>query len=71
MGDISEGVNAVFYISLVTIFCTSFRLAIKFCYKSKCKQVDLCCLKIIRDVDVEKQEDLSNINILDSPNNKN
>ena len=71
MGDISEGVNAVFYISLVTIFGTSFSLAIKFCYKSKCKQVDLCCLKIVRDVDVEKQEDLSNINILDSPNNKN
>ena len=46
MGDISEGVNAVFYISLVTIFCTSFSLAIKFCYKSKCKQVDLCCLKM-------------------------
>ena len=71
MGDISEGVNAVFYISLCTIFCTSISLAFKFCYKSKCREVDLCCLKIIRDVDVEKQEDLSNINTLDSPNNKN
>jgi hypothetical protein len=70
MGDISEGVNAVFYISLCTIFCTSISLAFKFCYKSKCREVDLCCLKIIRDVDVEKQEDLSNINTLDSPNNK-
>ena len=72
MGDITEGVNAVFYISLCTIFCTSISLAFKFCYKSKCKEVDLCCLKIVRDVDVEKQEDLSNnINTLDSPNNKN
>ena len=71
MGDVTEGVNAVFYISVITIFCTSFSLAVKFCYKSKCKHVDLCCLKIVRDVDVEKQEDLSNINILDSPNNKN
>ena len=70
MGDVTEGVNAVFYISVITIFCTSIGLAFKFCYKSKCKEVDLCCLKIIRDVDVEKQEDLSNINILDSPNNK-
>jgi len=70
MGDISEGVNAVFYISLCTIFCTSISLAFKFCYKSKCREVDLCCLKIIRDVDVEKQEDLSNINTLDSPNNR-
>jgi len=70
MGDISEGVNAVFYISLCTIFCTSISLAFKYCYKSKCKEVDLCCLKIVRDVDIEKQEDLSNINTLDSPNNR-
>ena len=70
MGDITEGVNAVFYISLCTILCTSISLAFKFCYKSKCKEVDLCCLKIVRDVDIEKQEDLSNINTLDSPNNK-
>ena len=71
MGDITEGVNAVFYISLCTILCTSISLAFKFCYKSKCKEVDLCCLKIVRDVDIEKQEDLTNnINILDSLNNK-
>ena len=70
MGDITEGVNAVFYISLCTIFCTSISLAFKYCYKSKCKEVDLCCLKIIRDVDIEKEEDLSNVNILDSPSNK-
>ena len=70
MDDVTEVVNAVFYISLVTIFCTSVSLAFKFCYKSKCKEVYLCCLKLVRDVDVEKQEDLSNINTLDSPNNK-
>ena len=71
MVDVTEGVNAVFYICVITIFFTSIGLAFKFCYKSKCREVDLCCLKIVRDVDVEKQEDLSNINILDSPNNKN
>jgi hypothetical protein len=70
MGDIAEGVNAVFYISLCTIICTSISLAFKFCYKSKCKEVDLCCLKIVRDVDIEKQEDLSNNITLESPNNK-
>ena len=71
MGDISEGVNAVFYISLCTIFCTSISLAFKYCYKSKCKEVDICCLKIMRDVDIEKQEDLNNNITLDSPKNKN
>ena len=72
MGDITEGVNAVFYISLCTILCTSISLAIKYCYKSKCKEVSVCCLKIVRDVDIEKQEDLTNNNQnnLDSPNNK-
>ena len=58
MGDISEGVNGIFYISIFTLFCTGISLSIKYCYKSKCKQVELCCLKITRDVDVEKEEDL-------------
>ena len=65
MGDITEGVNAVFYISLCTIFCTSISLAFKYCYKSKCKEVSLCCLKI-----VEKQKDLNNSITLESPSNK-
>jgi hypothetical protein len=25
-------------------------------YKSKCKQVDICCLKIVRDVETEEKE---------------
>jgi len=25
-------------------------------YKSKCKEVDICCLKIIRDVETEEKE---------------
>jgi hypothetical protein len=70
MGDITEGVNAVFYISLCTIFCTSISLAFKFCYESKCKEVILCCLKIVRDVDIEKQEDLNNNITLETPSNK-
>ena len=27
------------------------------CYKSKCRQVDICCIKIIRDVEGEEQLD--------------
>jgi hypothetical protein len=27
------------------------------CYKSKCREVDLCCLKIIRDVEGEEELD--------------
>ena len=61
MGDASEGVNGIFYISLFTLFCTGITLSIKYCYKSKCKSLECGCIKVIRDVDVEKQEDLNGI----------
>lgn len=45
-----------------TFFITSLIgliLAIgKICYKSKCSQIDLCCIKITRNVDAEVKEDL-------------
>jgi hypothetical protein len=28
----------------------------KMCYKSKCKQVDFCCIKVIRDTSLEEKE---------------
>ena len=30
------------------------------CYKSKCKEVNFCCIKIIRDVEGEEQLDNAN-----------
>jgi hypothetical protein len=32
------------------------------CYKSKCKEVDFCCIKIIRDVKGEEQLDIQRPN---------
>ena len=32
---------------------------IKFFYKSKCRNVKICCLKITRDVDIEMKEDMN------------
>jgi hypothetical protein len=26
------------------------------CYKSKCKEVDICCIKVIRDTNLEEKE---------------
>ena len=59
MGDPLEGVNAIFYISILSLFFTSITLSIKYCYKSKCKSLECCCIKVIRDVDIEQNEDLS------------
>ena len=45
-----------------TFFITTtiaFLLALtRACYKSKCNQIDLCCIKITRNIDAEVQEDL-------------
>lgn len=30
----------------------------KVCYKSKCSTIDLCCIKITRNIEAEVQEDL-------------
>jgi hypothetical protein len=38
------------------------------CYKSKCKEVDVCCIKIIRDVDAEEQLDRQPTNPIQSQN---
>jgi len=30
---------------------------LKLCYKSKCKEINLCCLKIVRDIESEVEVD--------------
>lgn len=56
--------SEVFYSGLTTTL-VGFILAIGAqCYKSKCKSVKICCIKIIRDV--EGEEDLD---IQQRPNN--
>jgi len=60
MGDPLEGVNGMFYLSIATLLCTCMTLSIKYCYKSKCKEVKFCCIKITRDIEVELKEDIQN-----------
>ena len=55
---IDEGVNGMFYLSLATLLCSSLTLLIRFCYKSKCREFKCLCIKIKRDVNIEKEEDL-------------
>ena len=51
-----------------TLFLTSsigLILALgRMCYKSKCSQIDVCCIKIVRNVEIEEHTDIEeNINI--------
>ena len=39
------------------------------CYKSKCKEVKICCIKITRDVEGEEQLDRQLPNPIQSNNN--
>ena len=58
MADITQNIDGFFWLSLATIIFTSVGLFIRYSYKSKCKEVSCCCLKIVRDIDVERQEDM-------------
>jgi hypothetical protein len=58
MSDITQNIDGFFWLSLSTIIFTSIGLFIRYSYKSKCKEVSCCCLKIVRDIDVERQEDM-------------
>ena len=60
MGDITQGIDGYFWLSVGTLFFTSLGLAIRYSYKSKCSKISLCgCFKITRDIETEKTEDLS------------
>jgi hypothetical protein len=52
--------DGVFYLSLATMVCAGFGLAIKTCYRIKCDQISICggCLNITRDIEHELRVDL-------------
>lgn len=57
-----EGVNAMFYMSILTMFCGGFGLAIRYCYRLKCKEFTCGCIKIVRDIETERIEDTTKPN---------
>ena len=56
---LDDGVNGIFYISILTLLCSSLALSIKYCYKSKCKNFECCGIKLTRDTDTELKEDMT------------
>lgn len=53
MQELSE----IFYTLLITSTIGLILAIAKICYKSKCKSVDCCCIKIVRDVEGEEKLD--------------
>ena len=58
MSDITSGIDSYFYLSALTILMGGIGLIVRYSYKSKCSEVELCCLKIKRNIEVEEHEDL-------------
>lgn len=54
----AQELSEVFYTFLITSVIGLMLGVGRICYKSKCSTVDLCCVKIVRNVDAEVKEDL-------------
>ena len=55
-----ETFNDFFFITIGGAVIAFLGVSCRLCYKSKCKNVRLCCLEIQRDTLVEEQIDLEN-----------
>jgi len=51
-----ETFDAVFWSFFITTIVGCILKGGSMMYKSKCKEVSCCCIKIIRDVDAEEKE---------------
>lgn len=49
--------SEVFWVAFVTTVSGMIIKLASMCYKSKCKEVTVCCLKIIRDTEAEEKEE--------------
>ena len=47
--------DAVFFVSIITIFAGMYRYSILYCLKSKCQNFKLCCglIQVERNIDAE------------------
>jgi hypothetical protein len=48
--------NSVFWLAVVGSLSGFMLKLISIIFKSKCKEVSCCCMKIIRDVDLEEKQ---------------
>jgi hypothetical protein len=54
----SQELSEVFYTFLITSVIGLLLGVGRICYKSKCSSIDICCIKVVRNVDAEVKEDL-------------
>ena len=59
MGIPTGDLNGAFWITIGGIVSALLGVFVKSMYQSKCSEVDLCCIKIKRNIDAEVHEDLA------------
>jgi hypothetical protein len=55
-------VSEVFWVAFITTISGMIIKLTSMAYKSKCKEVACCCIKIIRDTEAEEREEEFRIN---------
>ena len=50
--------SETFWALLLTTVSGFLLITLKYCYKSKCSSIDICCIKVVRNIDAEVKEDL-------------
>jgi hypothetical protein len=48
--------SEVFWVAFITTISGMIIKLVSMAYKSKCKEVSCCCIKLVRDVDLEEKE---------------
>ena len=61
--------SETFYVGLYSALIGFVLAVINQLYKSKCKEIDICCIKVIRDVEGEEELDRQPTNPIQSQNN--
>jgi hypothetical protein len=55
--------SEVFWVSFVSSCSLLCLKTLEYCYKSKCKEIKLGCLTIIRDTQGEEEFDMNRVNV--------
>lgn len=50
--------SEAFWVGLTAGGFAFLGLIVRYAYKSKCKEFEVCCIKIKRDIEAEKEEDI-------------
>jgi hypothetical protein len=68
----SQELSEVFYTFLITSVIAFILGLGKLCYKSKCSEINFCCFRVVRNVEIELREDIeSNSQPKDDESSKN